>query len=360
MSIPLLQLMLKLPPALRCYTATPLLRQLNGSHLINASTKRSLSTTFPRHQPKPPKPTLRRPPKPQQVPQEPGRQPPKPHTQPRSQQATPEALLASFRQSKEPYLLLYKAPSHTSFYINSYILGSLLLTGAVMYGLNARDPPTELARNKPRLWVLIANGVTGLLLATFAALAFMAPLQLVKSISLIKNAAISDKAGNVRKAVDVALRFELKHPLPVLQRLPFVPKRGGGVIDAELHTVYMDRRVRSLQNMHFYPVPAELAQAWTAVYFHPPPKAPRSVIGLLKGFNESMVHSWPALKRNVRRMMLREGMADVRIPGHGRWKVDLQGCEILESGKVLERVVSGVMGPEMETWWDRWRKGVGL
>jgi hypothetical protein len=202
--------------------------------------------------------------------------------------------------------------------------------------------------------------VTGLLLATFAALAFMAPLQLVKTISLVKNAIITDRAGNVRKRVDVALRFELKHPLPILQRLPFVAKKGGGVIDAELNTVYMDRRVRSLQSMAFFPVPAEMAQAWTAAYFHPSPQPPRSVLSRLKGFNDSLVNSWPALKQNVRRMILREGMADVRIPGHGRWKVDLQGCEILESGKVLERVVSGVLRPEMETFWDRWKRGAGL
>ncbi len=229
-----------------------------------------------------------------------------------------------------------------------------------MYGLNARDPPMELTRKKPRLWVLIANGVTGLLLATFAALAFMAPLQLVKTVLLVKNTAIMDKAGNVKKHAAVALRFELKHPLPFIQHLPFVAKTGGGFLDAELNTVYMDRRVKSLQNMSFFNVPADAAQPWTAAYFSPSPQPPRSILDRLKGANESLMHSWPALKQNVRRMILREGMADVRIPDHGRWKVDLQGCEMLDSGKVLERVVSGELKPGMTTWFDRWKQGAGL
>ena len=225
-----------------------------------------------------------------------------------------------------------------------------------MYGLNASDPPQELTREKPHLWVLAANGAGGFLLATFATLAFMAPLRLVKSISLAKNVVASGRYGNT-KFVNVALRFEMRRsPL----RLPFVQRKGAWVIDAELRTVYMDRRVRSLESMAFYPVPVDMAQSWTAEYFTPAPRRPRSVLSRLRGFNDSLLNTWPALKQNVRRLMLREGMADVRIPGHGRVKVDLQGCEILEHGRVLERVVSGVLPLEMETWWDRRKQAAGL
>ena len=54
-------------------------------------------------------------------------------------------------------------------------------------------------------------------------------------------------------------------------------------------------------------------------------------------------------------MFTRDGMAYIRITGHGNWKLDLQGCELLDEGRALLEVMG--MDEAMDrSWWRglRW------
>ena len=48
---------------------------------------------------------------------------------------------------------------------------------------------------------------------------------------------------------------------------------------------------------------------------------------------------WPTAKLDTRRMFVRDGMAYVRIPHRGDWKLDLQGCEVVDEGRILGKVM---------------------
>jgi hypothetical protein len=191
-----------------------------------------------------------------------------------------------------------------------------------------------------------------ILFAVFATAFFLAPTKLIKRVSLVKTpVSAASNTGKVGHRA-LALEFEMKHPLPILQRLPLVGKTGGGVVKAEVGTVFIDRDVRAGENLSFYSVPANLAQAWTAHYFTASPPQPRSILSLLRGFNSSLVNAWPTLRQDVRRMFMREGFAYVRIPDHGNWKMDLHGCEILEEGQALEKVVKVDAAGVDRSWWS--------
>ena len=46
------------------------------------------------------------------------------------------------------------------------------------------------------------------------------------------------------------------------------------------------------------------------------------------------------MKQDVRRMFLRDGMAYIRIVGQdGQWKLDLEMCQLLDDGKLLNQVM---------------------
>ena len=335
MSMPL-QLLLRLPSALRCHATAPLLRQPNIC-------TRFFSKTIQQAQSKPPKPTLRRSQQGQSQPQsspKPAAPPPRLYAEPRYQGQTPDSLLRTFYSSKDDCLLLYKAPSHTSFYFNSYILGSALLGAALIQGLQIRDPPQsvrEAAEEKnlrPPLWLQALNGSVAIFLAALSTACFLAPWKLVRSVSLVKNA-----AGSGPIASDARVRFEMKHPLPILQKMPFTSRLGGGALEAEVGSVFMDRNVRSSEQLRFHNVPFEHAQAWTADYLTPSPQPTSSILDRLRSVNSALVNVWPALRQNIRRMLTRDGIAYVRIPGNGNWKMDLHGCELLDEGKILGRAV---------------------
>lgn len=326
------QLLLRLPPALRCHAAPPFLCQPNGPNRV-------FSRAIPRLQSQPPKPTVRRPQQAESTSKAPfqtPRPPPRPRTGPVSPVTTPDNFLRRFYESRDSRLLLYKAPKHTSFYFNSYILGAILLTGAVLQVWNFRAPPAAFEANaaetrRPSRWVHITNWAGAGLLSGFATAFFLAPWKLIKTVTLVKQAGASGGRG-------AEMLFELKHPFPPLQRLPLVRNTGGGSISADVHKVLIDRNVAASERLSYHSVPASAAQAWTAAYFTPAPREPRSLLARLRSANASLVNAWPALKTDVGRMFLREGMAYVRIPEHGNWKMDLNGCEVLEHGKVLERL----------------------
>ena len=349
-----LQLLLRLPPALRCHTIAPLFRQSAESNfIISCLPKRLLSNTtrnLQRSKPaKPPaKPTGRQrtPPPPRQ----PNQTPPQPSSEPAAPKSTPkttEALLSAYLKEHD-VLLLYKSPNHTSFYINSYLMGALLLLGGLNTARNAADNP-----NLPKTPYLIksASIAIGAIFAIFATTFFMAPQKLVRSIALMKGL---DKRG-IPEAI---LRFEMKHPMPRFQRLPFLGDRitgGGGVIEAPLNHVFLDRNVSSSSSdLTFYSIPVDQATLFTDSHFHPAAPAPKSesILSRLGSFNRSLLNIFPTLRQDVRRMFLRDGMAYIRITDHGDWKVDLQGCEVLEMGKPLDKVMVHDEGFD-RSWWRK-------
>ena len=361
MAIPL-QLLLRLPPSLRCHA---FLHQSNGTSIRFFS-----KLTRQLQQAKPPKPTVRprqqTPPPPETpavpIPPRPQRAPPKLSNtyKPQPQPTAPNAFLTDFANSNAPSLLLYKAPSHTSFYCNSYLLGFTLLIGALVQARNVADffdaNSKRTDGKKPAVWVRLANLTFPFMSAVIATALILGPWKLVGSVALVKKVGAGAAAGpGARKGGagqgSVGLRFEMKHPLPFIQRLPFVKRTGGGTIDAEIDEVVMDRNIRASESLQFYDVPAVKAQEWTSDYFQPA-TAPQSFRTRLKRWNEGVENVWPALKRDTRKMFLRDGMAKIRIPGQGNWKMDMQMCEMLENGRALARVIRVEPGAVEPGWWS--------
>lgn len=338
-----LQLLLRLPPALRCHTLTPLPFRTLESNLINTLPRRPFTHKSyrlnPLRKPNPQKNIPRRKPPP------PVRQPPKPVSQtaePVSQRKTIESILSDYLKTNDR-ILLYKAPKHKTFFLNSYLLGALLTVGAVNTARNAKDEP-----NLKTPWLIKSLNLTvALFFAVFAATFFVAPQKMIRTVSLVK---VTDVVG----MPEARLRFEIKHPLPIFQRLPFIKKQFyGDSIEAPLSRIFLDRNVAA-QDLSYTSVPMDQASAFTSSYFSPQPAPKRSILSRLGAFNRALVNMWPTLWQDVRRMFLRDGMAYVRITGHGNWKIDLQGAEMLDDGRPLEKVM--VVDTQFDRSYWRWLK----
>lgn len=235
----------------------------------------------------------------------------------------------------------------------------MLLTGGVFYMLNSRDflgisrgeGQKEVTRKQPALWIQSFTMISGLMFTVFATTFFMGPLRLIKSVSLVKNRVVGNRFH------DLGVVFEMRHPFPIIQRLPFVKKTGGGEVEAEMGKAFMDREIPTSRVLDYFYVPPKFSQEWTQAYFNPVPEPPRTVLQRLRDANRGLVGLWPMLRTDVRRMFLREGMVYVRISGYGNWKMDLQGCELLDEGRVLERCVRAEPGEVDRSWWG-WFRGL--
>lgn len=341
----MIQLLLRLPPALRCHAITPLITRPLECKLINGLARRPFTNTTHHLTPtrQPAKPPIRR----RQPP--PPRQPPKPASQPPSpipQRRTTESILSAYLQTNS-HLLLYRAPKHTTFYLNSYLLGSIMLTGAVTSALTTKDDPDR--KTKPSWITRSLNLAVAVFFAIFATAFFLAPQKMIRTVSLVK---VKDVVG----LPEARLRFEMKHPLPILQRLPFVKSsRGGGGIEAPLNKVFLDRQVAA-QDLSYFSIPMDQAEAFTSAYLDPPARPKRGILARVGDFNRSLINIGPTLWQDVRRMFLRDGMAYVRITGHGNWKIDLQGSELLDDGRPLEKVM--VVDTTFDRSYVRWLKDI--
>lgn len=60
--------------------------------------------------------------------------------------------------------------------------------------------------------------------------------------------------------------------------------------------------------------------------------------GVFSDATRSMVNIWPGIKREVKRMFMRDQMAYMRIEGSGNFKLDLQNSHMLDGGKILDRM----------------------
>jgi len=240
-------------------------------------------------------------------------------------QAWNARYIAALSQTTEP-MLLYKSPSHGSFFALSYSMGLILFVGAYSWALFAvKDREGE---TTSPWYVRTMSIVPTACLVVFGSTFFFAPTKLIRSISLMAPKIGTDGVvtNGPRK-----LQFEVKHMLPF-----FKPYKQ----EFETTRVFLDRNVTTVQDISFHSVPLSEAQSFTSSFFadtlHSKPK--RSILDQISAANRSMVDAWPAFSRDVRRMFLRDQMAYITVTGNGNFKMDLQGCHLLDNGRLLEAV----------------------
>ena len=323
---------LRLPPALRYQAICPFVVRAAESHSVTGVTRRTFScaniSSKQTRATRPPQasksaPTLSR--KPLSLPAtKPIAQPlrPSPPNASRSRNAYVNTLL---QRSNGEQVLLYRAPSHTSFFIGSYLFGSALVIAAVIQANLTKEDK----QGQPKMpwWTKFLTLVPAVFCVILATTCLVAPWKMIQTVSLVAKGGSSE----------VLIRFEVRPPLPLV-------KFGGGTIEAPLHQVYLDRNVTA-QDLRYFTIPLEDAKGFTESSLHPS-KERRSFSSRLGDFNRAVLNSWPALLHNTRRMLMRDGMTYVRIAERGNWKLDLQGCEMLDHGKALERVV--VVDPNLD------------
>jgi hypothetical protein len=158
------------------------------------------------------------------------------------------------------------------------------------------------------------------------------PYRLVKSISIVRAA---EKQAMIRVK---GTRF-----FPFTKQAVFDVAPGELMIDSNV--TMATRKART-----WYSVPMKNARAWTEGTL----KRPGADEGnALTRLNRRMLNIGPAMSSQVKKMFSRYGMAYVRVKGNN-WKMDLEGCEMLENGEVLMKLVreapvrSDLMGVVMQ------------
>lgn len=233
-------------------------------------------------------------------------------------------------------VILYAAPRRDgSFYFLSYFTGAVLILGASETAkIYLKDRP-----DGPALpwWVKGPGMLTALFLALMGTTCILAPTSMIKSIAV------------VTKNGERTLRFEMKKALWFMR-----PQ----IVDTRASEVAMNRNVpMSSPDTMIKNVTLGDAKGFTEGYFADAQRPPqrRGVLSSLSKFNKSLPYAWPALKRDVKRMMWRDQMAYIRIEGHGNFKLDLQGCTLLNHGRPLEKIIhiDETSRPSVASWLKR-------
>ncbi|KAK5109066.1 hypothetical protein LTR62_007522 [Meristemomyces frigidus] len=222
-------------------------------------------------------------------------------------------------------VLLYKSPSHRSFFTTAYILGGALLAGALNWNLvvSSLEGANEAKQGSWSSYLVSgANNLSTVVVIFFSGVLIMSPWRLVRTISLV-----AGKAG-VDGSKRPLLHFRMK------RSLPFIKDR---IVTKSPSGVFLDRRVSAI-DINFNSVAMKDSAAFTQTFASPAPPMGRS--------RNFMFRGWNTLWRDIRRMAYREGIAYVQIDGEGRWKLDLQSCAMLEEGRVLERLTLANKGSE--------------
>ncbi|KAF2172313.1 hypothetical protein M409DRAFT_50031 [Zasmidium cellare ATCC 36951] len=217
-------------------------------------------------------------------------------------------------------VLLYTAPRHGSFFAMSYIAGSIFVVGGYLATVTfIKDEP-----GKPKLkwWAKATAALPAFFFAIIGTTFILAPMKMIKSIAIV-----TQNGGRI-------LRFEVKRKLPFMKP---------DIMETPVSKVVLDRGISSAStNVKIHNVPLSEAKAFTESYLSKSQDASHNggVLSRLSSFNKSLVNAWPAFKRDIGRMWLRESMAYVRIEGNGNFKVDLQGCSLLDEGKPLQKLIN--------------------
>lgn len=222
-------------------------------------------------------------------------------------------LYAKRLLSTRDSVLLYKAPRHNAFMIASFLTGLGIITyaGSNVYLFVMAPTSDNMAIVK---YIVAAGGVAA---ASMGFAITMAPVRLLRSVRLVRTG-----------GEEMALHFEGKRPLP------FVPYKQ---FTEPLGYIWSDRSVpMSLNSWH--EVPLKNADLWTEGLLPNPTLQHFKELSFFQKLVHLSANIMPALKKNVSRMFNREGMVYLRV-GRQNWKLDLQGCEILDAGKPLMQLV---------------------
>ncbi|CAK4031679.1 Hypothetical predicted protein [Lecanosticta acicola] len=219
-------------------------------------------------------------------------------------------------------VLLYVSPNHGAFFFASYMVGIGFMVGSFMYARLLKDEPD---RPKQHWVTKYAVGATAFFMVIFGTAIVLAPSKMIKSISIIT---VPSTAG---AAPTRKLQFEIKRQLPFLKP---------DLLETDPSNVEFDRSVTSLgSKLNILSVSRSEARAFTDSYFSGTLRTMQQPQrGLLSRLNGALVNTWPAMKRETRRMCLRDQMAYIRIHPNGNFKIDLQNCTMLDGGRPLTRL----------------------
>ncbi|KAI5371109.1 hypothetical protein Slin14017_G019880 [Septoria linicola] len=356
-----MRLLLRLPPAIRqqVLSAQPLQISCTTSRygLVNGISSRPFSiaaqlskqggknkTMYRNAQTQAPKPQAKDLPKPQTAP------PPAPHSS-TSNAPPPSSLPArmapahaaapaprpstsdwmSTRFSKQDRVLLYVAPSHRAFIISSYAVGCFLLIGAYTYAqMFIKEPPEDSPLPKVPWFIKAVGGLSTVFVVVFGTVILIAPLKVIKSITAVRTQ--QNLAMNPRSSLSVPWKLQIE----VESVLPFV--KSGATIEANPGAVALDRNLPTAsQDIQFTSWNIRGAETFTQRYANGSLNLKEG--SALSRFNQSLINTWPGIKREVKRMFLRDQMAYVRIDGNGNFKLDMQECHMLDGGRVFDKMV---------------------
>lgn len=322
-----MQQMLRLPPSLRRHVLS------NASFLLRPMETQSPTIRLGMRRPyaqesSPPKPTRR------QTTPFGRREPPAPASRP------------SATRNNNPYadrlchntdvVLLYNSPEHNSFKFVSYICGATFFLGGVNTAFTIKDEPSkssdENAKPQSLPWLVRLSFSFGAIMFAVIGTAFvLGPSKIIRRIWLVKNQRLQPSGGSTIRHLDYSLRLETKSMLPF---------RAGRTIESEISNFSIDRDVRAAQNLYWNNIPLSHSEGFTSWYQKHPTPPSLGLAGRLLDIKDATVNVWPATKREVRRMFVRDGFAYVYIVGeNGQWKLDLRGAEVLDRGKPLEKLM---------------------
>lgn len=231
------------------------------------------------------------------------------------------------RDAMKNVVLLYTAPRHGIFYAASYLAGGFFILGAYTYSeLVLKDPADG---SKQPWWKKSIGAISALAAASFGTVFILGPMGMIKSISVVTSEAGFTNATAKFTRAPRLLRIEIKRKLPFLKP---------DVLETDVSNVALDRRVpAALHDLNFHSIPRAYSESWTADYLAGAAEPARSgsITAAVKGL-------WPATRREVRRMFLRDQIAYVQVKGprgDSSFKLDLQGCRMLEGGQAMDRVL---------------------
>lgn len=207
-------------------------------------------------------------------------------------------------------MLLYKAPRNVALFTSCCIAGS-----GLFYWVATVANGTLLEYTAP--WYAKAVVLAGCMASSAIATAIvMTPHHLVKSISIVKQA-----------EKQAMLRVKATRYFPFVKQAVFEVAPGQLMIDKNV--------AMSLgKGRPWWHVPMENATVWTNGTL----KRPGADEGnALQRANRRMLNAGPAMFSQVKKMFDRTGMLYVRVNG-SNWKMDLEGCELLENGEPLMKL----------------------
>jgi hypothetical protein len=306
-------LLIRLPPALRCHifaSTQSTTASLRASQWLRQQPFSNTSRHLQQSRPPPPKP---RPIRNNTLTPTPTKQPPPALTAVRSRPLPRPVIPPVYSNllNHTGRVLLYRAPPHKSFMINSYFVAIVFLGAGILHATAIPAATTLLARFLPTLVVIFYAAV-------FARTMY-APVQLIKEIWLVSRNTdgVAKLSTNTTPRSSSNMMVEFR----TTQFIPFMPSTAPTMI-VPLKSAAIDSTVQS-KNLQYYTVPAQPDQLLDFTKSKPL----KQELGLLESF-----------RRNMARMFMRDGMAYVRV-ADGNWKLDVHGCVVADDGKVLEEVM---------------------